>query len=75
MISLFLIPTFWNKDYILEINKMKDYYFSKNLNNILLLTNKNKSFDTSLKGDFNLESNLLKRVKIIILFILVANFE
>ena len=55
--------TFWNKDYILEIKKMKDFYFSKNLNNILLLTNKNKSFDTSLKGDFNLKNNLLKKSK------------
>ena len=62
MILLIFNPdTLWNKDYINEINKMQNFYFSNNLNNILLLTNKKKSFDKNLKGDFNLKNNLLKK--------------
>ena len=58
---IFNPDTLWNKDYIPEIKKMNDYYFSNNLNNILLLTDKKKSFDKNLKGDFNLTNNLLKK--------------
>ena len=55
--------TMWDKNYILEINKMKDFYFSNNLNNILLVTDKKRSFDISLKGDFDLKNDLLKKSK------------
>ena len=58
---IFNPDTLWNKDYIPEIKKMNDYYFSNNLNNILLLTDKKKSFDKNLKGDFNLTNNSLKK--------------
>mgnify|MGYP001311184831 CR=1 FL=1 len=58
---IFNPDTMWDKNYILEINKMKDFYFSNNLNNILLLTNKKKSFDTNLKGDFTLSNNSIKK--------------
>jgi MurNAc alpha-1-phosphate uridylyltransferase len=58
---IFNPDTLWNKDYILEIKKMKDFYFSNNLSNILLLVEKKKSFDSSLKGDFNLINNKLKK--------------
>ena len=58
---IFNPDTLWNKDYILEIKKMSDFYFSNDLNNVLLLTDKKKSFDTNLKGDFNLTNNLLKK--------------
>ena len=40
---------------------MQDFYFSNKLNNILLLTNKELSFDKNLKGDFELNNNLLQR--------------
>jgi len=40
---------------------MEEFYFSKNLNNILLLVSKNLSFDKNLKGDFNLENNLIDK--------------
>ena len=40
---------------------MNNFYFSNNLNNILLLVEKKKSFDSSLKGDFNLINNILKK--------------
>jgi N-acetyl-alpha-D-muramate 1-phosphate uridylyltransferase len=53
--------TFWNKNYIDEINNMQNFYFSKKLNNILLLANKDLSFDKRLKGDFELKDNLLKQ--------------
>ena len=53
--------TLWNKDYIDVINEMVDFYFSKKLNNILLLANKKLSFDKNLKGDFNIMNNLLKK--------------
>ena len=56
---IFNPDTLWNNDYINEINNMKEFYFSNDLNNILLLTDKKKSFDTNLRGDFNLKNNLL----------------
>ena len=52
--------TVWTKEYFDEINKMEDFYFSEKLKNILLLVNKNLSFDKNLKGDFNLENNLIE---------------
>ena len=53
--------TVWTKEYVIEINKMQEFYFSEKLKNILLLVNKNLSFDKNLKGDFNLESNLITK--------------
>ena len=51
--------TLWSENYINEINTMINSYFSRKLDNILLVTNKNLSFDKDLKGDFNFENNLL----------------
>ena len=51
--------TVWNKNYIDEINQMIDIYFTNKLKNILLLANKNLSFDKNLIGDFDLEHNLI----------------
>ena len=53
--------TIWSNEYQDEIIKMEEIYFSKKLENILLLVNKNLSFDQSLKGDFNLSSNLISK--------------
>ncbi len=53
--------TIWSNVYRDEIIKMEEIYFSKKLENILLLVNKNLSFDQSLKGDFNLSSNLISK--------------
>ena len=58
---IFNPDTLWNKEYISEIQRMTNFYFLNNLNNILLLTDKKKSFDTSLNGDFNLTNNLIKK--------------
>jgi MurNAc alpha-1-phosphate uridylyltransferase len=49
--------TVWNKNYVEVVQNMEKFYFSNQLNNILLLTNKNLSFDKKLKGDFNLIDN------------------
>ena len=53
--------TIWNKNFVGEINDMQKYYFQNNLNNILLLVNKELSFDNNLKGDFDLEDNIIKK--------------
>ena len=53
--------TVWNNYYREEIFKMEEMYFSKKLENILLLTNKKFSFDKKLKGDFNLKNNLINK--------------
>ena len=58
---IFNPDTLWNENYLNDINKMQDFYFSNKLNNILLLTNKELSFDKNLKGDFELNNNLLQR--------------
>ena len=52
--------TFWSENYVEEINKMQNFYFKKNLNNILLLSEKTLSFDQNLNGDFDLKNNLLR---------------
>ena len=47
--------TLWNKDYVEIIKKMEEIHFSQKSSNILLLVNRDKSFDKNLIGDFNLE--------------------
>ena len=56
---IFNPDTIWNKDYTYEINHMIDFYFNQKLKNLLLLANKDLSFDKNLKGDFGLENNLV----------------
>ena len=53
--------TIWSTKYYEEILKMEEIYFSNKIENILLLVNKNLSFDKNLKGDFNLENNLITK--------------
>ena len=55
--------TIWNLNYLTLINQMKNFYFSKNKETILLVVEKNLSFDKNLKGDFTLSENLLKKNK------------
>jgi len=40
---------------------MEKFYFLNQIKNILLLVNKNLSFDKKLKGDFNLLENKIKK--------------
>ena len=58
---IFNPDTIWNENYVNEINDMQKYYFQNKLNNILLLVNKKLSFDNNLKGDFDLEENVIKK--------------
>ena len=58
---IFNPDTLWNGDHVDEIVKMQNFYFSNKLNNILLLANKQLSFDKSLSGDFELRNNLIKK--------------
>ena len=53
--------TVWNKNYTETIQSMEKFYFSNQIKNILLLVNKNLSFDKKLKGDFNLLKNKIKK--------------
>ena len=41
--------TFWNLNYLYQIKEMEKFYFSKKIKNILLVVNKDLSFDKSLK--------------------------
>ena len=56
--------TIWKDNYLIEVEKMKKFYFDKNLSNILMLVNKSKSFDKRFKGDFNLKDNLVSKENI-----------
>jgi len=53
--------TVWDKSYVESIQNMEKFYFSNQIKNILLLVNKNLSFDKKLKGDFNLLENVIKK--------------
>ena len=55
--------TLWNENYIDEILEMENQFFNSNSKNILLVVNKDKSFDQNLTGDFNLEADKLNKTK------------
>ena len=44
-----------------EIKTMEKKFFQNKKRCLLLVVNKEKSFDQSFKGDFNLKNNLIKR--------------
>ncbi len=60
---IFNPDTIWKKNYVEEIDKMQNFYFSNKLDNILLMVNKELSFDKNLAGDFNLINNLVSKDK------------
>ena len=54
--------TIWNLDYLNELEFMKKLFFKDKENKcFLLVVNKSNSFDKTLKGDFNLDQNLINR--------------
>ena len=53
--------TVWNENYTETIQGMEKFYFSNQIKNMLLLVNKNLSFDKKLKADFNLLENKIKK--------------
>ena len=55
--------TIWNPNYLEELKVMeKNFFTNKKSKCFLLVVNKNKSFDRSIKGDFNLENNMINRI-------------
>ena len=52
--------TLWSNHYFSELKDLEDLYFKKK-KPCLLLVNKNLSFDTSFKGDFNLHDGVISR--------------
>jgi len=58
-VLIFNPDTIWETNYSEEIIEMEKLYFSKQLKNILLLVNKDLSFDKNLNGDFDLKDNLI----------------
>jgi len=60
---IFNPDTVWNSNYVEIIKNMIDFYYNKNLNNLLMVVNKNKSFDVRFKGDFELKENKLLKQK------------
>ena len=57
---IFNPDTIWNLEYLTTIKAMIKYYFKHDIQNILMVVNKNLSFDKSLKGDFCLLDSKLK---------------
>jgi len=55
--------TLWNSNYINIFNKMEKYYFENKVKNLLMVVNKNKSFDDRFKGDFSLNNYKLSKEK------------
>ena len=53
--------TIWNNNYLDEIHLMTDLYFSKKIKNLILLVNKNLSFDKDMNGDFGLQDFLINQ--------------
>jgi len=53
--------TIWNSNYLHEIKNMEKKFLSSKKKCSILVVNKNKSFDKNLKGDFNLNNDLISR--------------
>ena len=53
--------TIWNKKYIEEINAMIKLFYLKKIKNLLLLVNKDLSFDKNIGGDFDLQNYLINQ--------------
>ena len=62
-VLIFNPDTIWHKSYFDEIIKMEYLYFSNKAKNILLLVNKQLSFDKNFNGDFDLKKNLILKTK------------
>ena len=53
--------TIWSLEYIKELNLLEKDFFIKKSKCSMLVVNKQKSFDKSFSGDFNLENGLINR--------------
>ena len=61
---IFNPDTVWSIDYLNCIKEMENFYFSKKIQNILMVVNKDLSFDKNLRGDFDLFDNQLNKKKL-----------
>ena len=55
--------TLWGDNYLETTLNMTKYYFEKKVKNLLMLVNKENSFDKRMKGDFSLSDERLLRNK------------
>ena len=53
--------TIWSLEYIKELKLMEKNFIQNELKCLMLIINKKKSFDKNLKGDFNLENNIVSK--------------
>ena len=51
--------TIWNSKYLQTIREMENFYFNNEVQNILMVVNKQISYDKNLKGDFSFKLNKL----------------
>ena len=51
--------TIWNSKYLQTIKEMENFYFNNEVQNILMVVNKQISYDKNLKGDFSFKLNKL----------------
>lgn len=55
--------TIWNKNYIKDFDNMFKIFLKQNCKCILLVVKKDRSFDQTFSGDFNLKKNFIHRDK------------
>ena len=53
--------TIWSQSYLDDFKAMEEQYFNNDYKGVLLVVDKTKSFDKTMKGDFNLKENILDR--------------
>ena len=55
--------TVWGDNYLETTINMMNYYFQKEIKNLLMIVNKENSFDERMKGDFSLSNEKLLKNK------------
>ena len=55
--------TVWGDNYLKTTINMMDYYFQKKVKNLLMIVNKENSFDERMRGDFSLSNEMLLKNK------------
>ena len=58
---IFNPDTVWSSNYLDCIKRMENFYQNNKIKNVLLVVNKQLSFDQTLKGDFKLDFNKLNK--------------
>ena len=53
--------TIWSQSYLDDFKAMEEQYFNNDYKGVLLVVDKTKSFDKTMKGDFNLKENIIDR--------------